>query len=220
MMKKEKIFWIGLVFTLSLLVVACSGTTPTPQKEDPETSESVFAEQPADVEVEEVPEEPTTRNSNLKMATDFTLPDGNGNMVSLTDELQENEHVVLVFYYGSGCGVCMAQLSEIENDRALYEEMGAQVIAIAIQNEQQASSSSKISSAQFPILAGDKAVAEAYDVYEDLSAGFDVEFGSSTPSVFIINKVQEIVWGKISHIEGSGCGDNRIPSQTILENLL
>jgi peroxiredoxin len=160
-----------------------------------------------------------TRKSTLKMATDFTLPDGDGNMVSLVDELQENEQVVLVFYYGDTCPLCMAQLSEIENDRIRYEEKGAQVIAIAVQDELGAESSANISAAQFPILAGDKAVAEAYEVFEDLSGGFDVEYGSSTPSVFIINKNQEIVWGEVSHIEGSGCGKSRIPSQTILENL-
>ena len=153
------------------------------------------------------------------MATDFTLPDSSGNMVSLADELRENEQVVLVFYYGSGCGVCMAQLSEIENDRARYEEKGVQVIAIALQNELGASTSAKISAARYPILAGDKVVAQAYGVFEDLSDGFDVEFGSATPSVFIINKDQEIVWGEISQIEGSGCGNIRIPSRTILENL-
>jgi peroxiredoxin len=182
------------------------------------SAESVVTEQPADVE-EEVPEEPATRKSTLKMATDFTLPDGNGNMVNLADELQENEQVVLVFYYGDTCPLCMAQLSEIENDRARYEEKGAQVIAIAVQDELGAGTSGQVSNAQFPILAGDKAVAEAYGVFESLSGGFDVGFGSSTPSVFIINKDQEIVWGEISHIEGSGCGKSRIPSQTILENL-
>jgi len=217
-MKNANVYLIGLVVVLSLLMAACSGTSPTPQTEEPMSVESVVTEQPADVE-EEVPEEPATRKSTLKMATDFTLPDGNGNMVSLADELQENEQVVLVFYISSDCPTCMAQLSEIENDRARYEEKGAQVIAIAVQEELGAGTSAQVSNAQFPILAGDKDVAEAYGVFESSSAGFDVEFGSSTPSVFIINKDQEIVWGEISHIEGYGCGLDRVPSQTILENL-
>ena len=56
------------------------------------------------------------------------------------------------------------------------------------------------------------AVAEAYGVLED--------GGLSTPAVFIINNDRQIVWSEIFHNEGSGCGDNRVPSYTILANLI
>ncbi|MCK4899062.1 MAG: peroxiredoxin family protein [Anaerolineales bacterium] len=211
-MKKQIVYWFGLAVVLSLLMAACGGTTPTPQSEGSKTAESVVTEQPAATEEETVPTDSVTPNSTAEIAADFTLPDSNGNMVNLVDELQENEQVVLVFYYGSSCKPCMAQLSEIENDRARYEEKGAQVIAIAVQGERGAERSAKVSDAQFPILAdSDHAVAEAYGVDED--------DGSSTPSVFIVNKDRQIIWKEISHIEGSGCGKDRIPSQTILENL-
>ncbi len=145
-----------------------------------------------------------------EMAPDFTLPDSNGNMVNLADELQENEQVVLVFYFGYLCPPCMAQLREIENDRAKYEEKGAQVIAIAVQRVGGAEASAKTSGAQFPIFSdSDHAVAEAYGVEDD---------GWSTPSVFVINQDRHIVWKQITHIP-SGCGEERVPSQTILENL-
>ena len=218
-MKKARVYLIGLGILVSLLFVACSGTTPTPETEEPKSVESVVTAQPTDTEEEIGPTDSAPRKSTLKMVANFSLPDSHGNMVNLEAELQENEQVVLVFYYGSSCKPCMAQLSEIENDRARYEEKGAQVIAIAVQEELGAGTSAQVSNAQFPILAGDKDVAEAYGVFESSSAGFDVEFGSSTPSVFIINKDQEIVWGEISHIEGYGCGLGRVPSQTILENL-
>ncbi len=222
-MKKARVYLIGLMFVLSLLMAACSGTTPAPQTEVPESAEivvteepkpaeSVVAEQPAATEEETVPTDSEARKSTLNMATDFTLPDNNGNMVNLTDELQEYEQVVVVFYYGSGCKPCMAQLSEIENDRARYEEQGAQVIAIAVQGEGSAERSAKISDAQFPILADrEHSVAEAFGVLED--------GGLSTPSVFVIDQDRNIVWSQISHIEGVGCGKDRVPSQTILENL-
>jgi peroxiredoxin len=86
------------------------------------------------------------------------------------------------------------------------------VIAIAVQNETYAEYTRKTVHTQFPILAdSDHAVAEAFGVNE--------EDGESTPSVFIINKDRQIVWSQISHIEGGGCGKERVPSQTILENL-
>jgi len=148
----------------------------------------------------------------FEVAADFTLPDSDGNMVSLSNELQENELVVLVFYYGASCRPCMAQLSEIENDRPKFEEKGVQVIAVAVQSEKNAKDSAYISGAQFPILADNKrTVAEAYGVLED--------DWLSTPSVFIINKDRQIVWHEISHIEGGGCGKERVPSKRILENM-
>jgi len=146
------------------------------------------------------------------VVADFTLPDANGNMVNLTNEIQENEYVVVVFYYGSGCEPCMTQLSQIENDHAKYVDKKAQVLAVAVQSEMTAKFNAKFIEVQFPILADSKgAIAEAFGVLEG--------GGLSTPSVFIINKDMQIVWHEISHIEGTGCGTERVPSQTILENL-
>jgi peroxiredoxin len=182
--------------------------------EEPEPTESVTIEEPETTE--EVVEELTAFTSPLigEIVSDFTLSDGEGNMVSLSSLLQENEQVVLVFYYGYGCVPCMAQLTEIENYLAEYEQKGAQVIASAVQKESGARRSVEISGAQYPILADeDHEVAKAFGVYEGGSF--------STPSVFIINQDREIVWGEISHIDGGygGCGTNRITNQTILENL-
>jgi peroxiredoxin len=149
------------------------------------------------------------------IAPDFTLPDSNGNEVSLGETLQENEQVVIVFYIGVGCTPCMAQLREIENDRVKYEEKGAHVIAIAVQSEENAEFTRKTVQAQFPILADYRDVAKAYGVFELRFPILDE--GVSTPSVFIIDKDQQIVWSEITHVEG--CGTERVPSQTILEKL-
>ena len=92
--------------------------------------------------------------------------------------------------------------------------------SIASCTELGASTSAEVSNAQFPILAGDKAVAEAYGVFVSTSSDFDLGFGQSTPSVFIIDKDNQIVWSEITHIDGMGCGSTkRVPSQIILENL-
>jgi hypothetical protein len=106
-MKKQIIFWLGLVFVLSLLMAACSGTSPALQTEEP-AAESVVAEEPT---IESVAtEEPTAESSVTdtpepsgprtgEIAPDFTLPDSNGDMVHLVEELEDNQLVVLVFYH-------------------------------------------------------------------------------------------------------------------------
>jgi peroxiredoxin len=219
-MKKVMVNWIGFVLVLSLLLAACSPISPSPQEEEPKSSDSVVTEEPTPEIV--TTEEPTAENVTMEepensglpvgeTAPDFTLSDGDGNMVNLAEELQDNEQVVIVFYFGNHCGICMSQLREIENDRARYEEKGAQVIAIAVQKELEVLTSARVSTAQFPILADqNQTITEAYGVLDD---------GLSHPSVFIINKDGQIVWSEITHIKYGGCGMERVPSETILENL-
>lgn len=217
-MKKVIVNWIGFVLVLSILLAACSPISPNSQAEQPKSAESVVTEEPTEEIVAN--EEPTAESVAVEepeitglpvgeIAPDFTLPDSNGNMVNLAEALQENEQVVLVFYYSVSCGPCMEQLREIENDHAKYEENGAQVIAIAVQTDRRAAQTAQLSRVQFPILAdSDHVVAEAYEVFDgDLS----------NPSVFIMDNDGQIVWKEISVIEGDGT--ERVPSQTILENL-
>ena len=126
-MKVQKVFWIGLFFLVSLMIAACSGTTPIPQAEEPISAASVVTEKPnldrvaikeptAESVITEEPtaesvitEEPTVEsviteepeNSGPRtgdIAPDFTLPNSNGNMVHLADELNDYRIVVLVFY--------------------------------------------------------------------------------------------------------------------------
>jgi peroxiredoxin len=219
-MKKVIVNWIGFVLVLSILLAACSPISPNSQAEQPKSAESVVTEEPTEeiVATEEptadsvAKEEPEITGLPIgEIAPDFTLSDGDGNMVNLAEELQENEQVVIVFYIGQHCGICMSQLRQIENDRARYEEKGAQVIAIAVQKELEVVTSARVSTAQFPILAdSEHSVTEAYGVLDD---------GLSNPSVFIINKDGQIVWSEITHLKYGGCGLERVPSETILEKL-
>lgn len=161
----------------------------------------------------------------VKVAPDFTLPDAEGNLVHLAEELKVNEQVVLVFYYTPLCRPCMEQLRDIQSDYAEYEAKGAQVIAIAVQSGQAAEFSLELTRAQFPILAdSDHEVAEAFGVFDTLPE----DDGLSTPSVFVIDKEGHIVWEHIATSifeEGEepispSCGGERVPSETILDNLL
>lgn len=158
-----------------------------------------------------------------EIAVDFTLPDSKGNMVILEDVLAENEQVVLVFYYEWTCSECIRQLKQIDRDYASYEERGAKVMAVAVQDVTRAAATAFAAKAQFPILADpDHVVAEAYGVYDTLPE----DFGRATPSVFIINQDREITWKQINesvYEDGeeveSTCGTERVSSEVILENL-
>ena len=63
-------------------------------------------------------------------ATDFTLEDDQSNVVNLR-RLRQQGPVVLIFYYGYSCNNCVAQLFGMDEDLALFRELGAQVIAVS-----------------------------------------------------------------------------------------
>src|SRR3990170_7798564 len=103
----------------------------------------------------------------------------------------------------------MNQLGGLAKDYSMYDERGAQVIALAVQPQEEAARSAERSKAQFPILAdSEHAVADAYGVYNLFS---DSE---AAASVFIISKDGRIIWVSIAAFQ-----TERVPSQTILENL-
>jgi peroxiredoxin Q/BCP len=195
-MKKKMVIWLGLLSTLLLLITACSGTSPTPQTEEPKPTEIVVTE-----------ESKSTGPRTGDVAPDFILHDGDGNMVHLADELKDNRTVVLVFYYAYTFS--FNQLVGLAEDHTKFEEKGAQIIALAVQSQDEAALSVAITQAQFPILADDEhTVADEYGVYN--------LWGSSeaAPSVFIISKDGRIIWDSIAR----GLTD-RVPNETILENM-
>lgn len=95
--KNKIVIWLGLVLVLPVLMAACSGTTPAAETSTAETEELMPAES---VVAEEPTSEPKTigpRSGDI--APDFSLPDSNGNMVRLSDQLLDNRLVILVFYH-------------------------------------------------------------------------------------------------------------------------
>jgi peroxiredoxin len=78
-----------------------------------------------------------------------------------------------------------------------------------VQPQDEAALSVEKTQAQFPILAdSDHAVAEAYGVYNLFSDS------RAAASVFIISQDGRIIWDNIAAAQSE-----RVPSQTILENL-
>jgi peroxiredoxin len=63
-------------------------------------------------------------------AEDFTLLDESHQAVNLHECIRQGP-VVLVFYYGYSCSHCVAQLFGIEEDLALFQGLGARVLAVS-----------------------------------------------------------------------------------------
>jgi hypothetical protein len=103
-----------LVFGLALIMlvlVGCGNTAPTDISEAPAGSPTpepptatptpeppIPTQEPKPEETVAIEEFATDGPHTGDVAPDFALPDSNGNIVRLSDELQDNQMVVLVFY--------------------------------------------------------------------------------------------------------------------------
>jgi cytochrome oxidase Cu insertion factor (SCO1/SenC/PrrC family) len=75
--------WIAILFSLLIFLIGCQSATSSEEGMLDSTPEPTLEVSP---------------DTSLVSMIDFTLPDSNGNMVHLADELQDNESVVLLFY--------------------------------------------------------------------------------------------------------------------------
>jgi len=100
-------------------------------------------------------------------------------------------------------------LVQLEKDLAQFEQAQAQVIAVAVQDQNAAKTLVQETGVTYPVLAdSNHAVAEAYGIFNLLNDNV------AAPSVFIINKTGEIVWSQT----GQAIND-RPTNQAILVNI-
>ena len=87
-MSREQVLKLGIAGMLTMLfIVACGNSSSTLLSEAPPTTST--------------PEPPVASDplGTGDVAPDFTLPDSNGNIVRLADQLLDNRLVILVFYH-------------------------------------------------------------------------------------------------------------------------
>ena len=98
-MSRQQIQKLGIAVMLTMLfLVACRNSASTPLLEAPPATSTPVPEAP---QATSTPELSLARDllGTGDAAPDFTLADSNGNMVHLTDELLDNQLVILVFYH-------------------------------------------------------------------------------------------------------------------------
>jgi peroxiredoxin/YHS domain-containing protein len=109
-------------------------------------------------------------------APDFTLPDANGQSVTLSALLAKGP-VVLTWYRGGWCPYCNIQLQEYQRDLSDFQSTGAQLVAISPQTPDNSLSTKEKNSLQFHVLsdAGStvaKRYGVAYTLPEELTKSF------------------------------------------------
>ncbi len=121
-------------------------------------------------------------------APDFTLPDGDGEPVSLSS-FRGEKAVVLVFYPFTFTGICEGELCQLRDDLSIYEAAGVQVLAVSCNARHAQKRWAEEMGYTFPVLSdfwphGD--VAQAYGV-------FDEKRGCAMRATFLIDRDGKVV---------------------------
>ncbi len=129
-----------------------------------------------------------------ELAPDFTLRSVNGDEISLR-RLVERGRVLLVFYRGSWCPRCNAQIAGFEEDRWGFEELGIQLVGISTDDMYGAEKTRKKTKAGFPLLLDpEHEVIDAYEVramkreLKDMPARLHRRNTYAMPSLFLVDE--------------------------------
>lgn len=121
-------------------------------------------------------------------APDFTLPDQDGNPVTLSDFRGERA-VALVFYPFTFSGVCTSELCQLRDDYSDFEAKGVQVLAVSCNTKHAQKKWADEMGYTFPVLSDfwpHGEVAQAYGVFND-------KVGVAMRATFLIDKDGVIV---------------------------
>jgi peroxiredoxin Q/BCP len=118
-------------------------------------------------------------------APDFTLPDQDGNEVSLADF--RGQMVVLYFYPKANTSGCTTQACGVRDRRADYEQAGAVVLGVSPDPVKEVKKFHDAQGLNFTLLAdSDHAVCEAYGTWQEKSM-YGRKYWGATRSTFLID---------------------------------
>ena len=132
-------------------------------------------------------------------APEFTLYDSEKNKVSLAD--YKGKNVLLLFFPQSFTRVCTAELCNLSDNIATYNNANAQVFGISVDSVFTLAQFKESQQLNFPLLSDfNKEVSTAYDtIYTDWI--LDMK-GVSKRSAFIIDKDGNIRYAEVMEVAG------------------
>jgi len=148
------------------------------------------------------------------IAKDFKLANAANNQVSLFDELEKNNFVVINFYRGVWCPYCNLELKALQSINEELNNLGAKLIAISPQTPDASLSTKEKNELAFEVLSDShnkiaKEYGLVFSLAEELrpiyeSFGIDIvglnqedSFELPMPATYVINKNKEIIYSFI-----------------------
>ena len=130
------------------------------------------------------------------LAPYWTLPDGLGNMISLSD--YQGKPVLVIFYLGSGCLHCIEQLTAFYPRAAAYQAAGISIVAIATDSPEKLGETLKAerkSNATFPFTILSDHQFTHFQAYR----AFDEFENRPLHGTFLISPTGRLLWSTIGN---------------------
>jgi len=137
-------------------------------------------------------------------APEFSVPDQDGNTVSLAD-FKGDKALAVVFYPFTFTGVCEGELCRLRDDYSKFEEAGVQVLAVSCNAKHVQKRWADEMGYQFPVLSDfwpHGAMAQAFGIFNEV-------VGCANRGTFIIDKDGTVV----DVIETDDLGTAREPAR-------
>jgi len=110
---------------------------------------------------------------------DFSGIDQNGNSIQLSELLKKGK-VVIVFYRGQWCPICMPHIKKLQNNLDKIKEKNASIILISPENQENIQKTILKANVSIPIL---------HDKNYEIMRSFDVDFTPRKSLLFIYNHI-------------------------------
>lgn len=145
-------------------------------------------------------------------APDFTLFDTDKNKVSLAD--QKGSNVVILFFPLAFTGVCTAELCNIRDNIAVYNNTNAKVFGVSVDSLFSLGKFKEEQNLNFPLLSDfNKEASKAFDVLYETFPAFEMQ-GVSKRSAFVIDKEGMVQYAEICPTPGD------LPNFTAIQSTL
>jgi mycoredoxin-dependent peroxiredoxin len=142
-----------------------------------------------------------------KTAPEFLAQTAEGKPIRLS-QYRNQKNVVLVFYQGSFCSVCSAQLSNIQQHLSDFRSKNTEVIAVSADDGEHAKTSVGENGLTFPVIPDEKKT-----LIKQYGVGNISKQGIAWPSLYIIDKQGKVAF---SYADASG---RRLHSPEILPKI-
>ena len=135
-----------------------------------------------------------------QQAPGFTLYDNNKKKVSLAD--YQGKNVVLLFFPLAFTSVCTAELCNVRDNIAVYNDANAQVLGISVDSLFVLNKYKTEQNLNFPLLSDfNKDAAKAYEVLYETFPAFEMQ-GVSKRAAFVIDKTGTVKYAEICATPG------------------
>jgi peroxiredoxin len=133
-------------------------------------------------------------------APEFSLFDTDKNKVSLAD--QKGSNVVVLFFPLAFTGVCTAELCNVRDNIAIYNNTNAKVFGVSVDSLFTLGKFKAEQNLNFPLLSDfNKDAAKAYGVLYDTFPAFDMQ-GVSKRAAFVIDKEGVVRYAEVCPTPG------------------